>query len=388
MDIESGDGPREPDPTLAFAEKLLSLLDTGSFTTSYKYALLLAIFDVTLERTGFDGRPPRTLSGRELGRRVFELYWPQARPYSERGVLRQSGNRGDLVGKIASLRRALNLPEHASIEDARRADADSVNALEREVVGTVMRYPIPLLQKFGSGQRAVLDPFIYEVAWDASLTVARANRDDFDDRLRLLPGAGHHLTAIVGMARPVVEREWLRYVADRNPGSVEEWQLERHLFGGQRRAPGRLAGPLRELQGGVCFYCGEGSTRWEIDHFLPWARWPDDRLDNLVLAHRRCNNDKRAALAGLGHLRRWSQRFEPGTAIDRSLDELATRLAWPRAPRRTAGAARALYLHQPPGTMLWRGRGEVERLDRSELLAVMDVSPLAAENTGPYRHDE
>jgi len=53
-------------------------------------------------------------------------------------------------------------------------------------------------------------------------------------------------------------------------------------------------------------------TRWQIDHFLPWSRHPDNTIDNLVAEHAACNNAKPASLAGLGHLRRWTGRFQPG----------------------------------------------------------------------------
>ena len=65
-----------PDPTLEFAEKLLALLDTGSFMASYKYALLLALLDETLEQAGTLRTVPEWVRGRQLGRRVLELYWP------------------------------------------------------------------------------------------------------------------------------------------------------------------------------------------------------------------------------------------------------------------------------------------------------------------------
>ena len=65
---------------IAFGQRILELLDTGSFTASYKYAVLLALLDAVLEGTDDHGRPPTVLHGRDIGRRVLELYWPQARP--------------------------------------------------------------------------------------------------------------------------------------------------------------------------------------------------------------------------------------------------------------------------------------------------------------------
>jgi 5-methylcytosine-specific restriction endonuclease McrA len=369
---------------ISFGEKLLSLLDTGSFTTSYKYALLLSLLDATLEGTAPGGGPPATLSGRDLGRRVFELYWRQARPFSDEGPLRQSKQR-DFVVKLAELRTELGVPEHLALDRARTRYPDAIGRLEQETVATVVRYPIPLLQRFGTGSGAVEDRFIYEYAWEEGVSAGRVERADFDDRLHLVADAGEHLIALAGLARPVIEREWLRHVARRNADQVDELRLEAFLFGSERTSLVAVREPLLEVQGGRCFYCLGERGPWEVDHFLPWARWPDDRLDNLVVAHRRCNNDKRAALAALRHLGRWWPRLEPGTRTSRQLDDVAARLVWPRRPDRTAGGARGLYLHQPEGTMLWVARGEVERLEHDGLEAILDNAPLAAERQAPYR---
>jgi 5-methylcytosine-specific restriction endonuclease McrA len=308
---------------VAFAEKLLALLDTGSFTTSYKYALLLEVFDAAMEGTAADGSAPRSLRGRDLGRRVFELYWRQARPYSDAGPLRQSKQR-DVVFKIADLRQQLQLAEHVSLDAARLAHPHAVGKLEREVVATVVRYPIPLLQRFGASGSAVEDRFIYEVPWDEGISPGRVHRNDFDDRLHLVDGAGEHLLAIAGLARPVVEREWLRHVARRNVDQVDELRLEAFLFGSERISLQRVRNPLLTVQAGRCFYCGGERGPWEVDHFLPWARWPDDRLDNLVVAHARCNNDKRAALAA------WTTSSGGGRGSCPGTHSTVSWRSWPR----------------------------------------------------------
>jgi hypothetical protein len=49
----------------------------------------------------------------------------------------------------------------------------------------------------------------------------------------------------------------------------------------------------------------------------------DNALDNLVVAHARCHNDKRAALAGLDPVGRWCQRFNPGWSRIVGLDHIA-----------------------------------------------------------------
>jgi hypothetical protein len=372
---------------IAFAEKLLALLDTGSFTTSYKYAVLLALLDATVECTGADGSAPEVLHGRELGLRVFELYWRQARPLSAAGPLRQSRQR-DVVVKIAELRQGLGLAEHTTLDAARAAHPIEVRRLERDVVATVIRYPIPLLQQFGGSPRAVEDRFIYELPWQPGISPGRVHRSGFDDRLHLVDGAGGHLVAIAGLARPVVEREWLRHVARRNANEVDELRLEAFLFGSQRQSLDAVRAPPARTAGGYVLLLRRRARSVGGRPLLPWARWPDDRLDNLVVADRRCNHDKRAALPGLGHLKRWWLRMAPGQRLDQQLDELAGNLGWPRRPERTAGGARGLYLHQPSGAMLWAAFGRVEPLDPDRLRAILAPTALAAaEPEGEYSVD-
>lgn len=370
-----------------FGQRILSLLDTGSFTASYKYAVLLALLDAVLEGTDGQGRPPTVLRGRDIARRVLELYWPQARPFTDAGPLAQSRQR-DLVAKIAEFRVEHGIAEHATVQRARTQHADAFSVLEREVVATVIRYPIPLLQRVGVGGRAVEHRFIYTYAWRVGVGASTVQADGFDDRMPLVDGAGRHLAALAGLLRPVIERAWLQFVAARNDADVEELRLQQFLFGAERVSLGALVEPLHAVQDGACFYCdGAVTSRPEIDHFLPWARLPDDKLDNLVLAHAHCNNDKRAALAGMEHLARWTQRFEPMAPANDALEQVAVATAWPRRPAATLAAARALYLHQPAGTPLWVGpRGRLEPLDRDRLLAVLrtDVG-LAADESGSYR---
>ena len=371
---------------IAFGQRILALLDTGSFTASYKYAVLLALIDAVLEGTDDRGHPPTVLRGRDIGRRVLELYWRQARPFTDKGPLSQSRQR-DLVQKIAEFRVERGVPEHATVEHVRRSDFDAFAALEREVVATVVRYPIPLLQKMGVGGRAIERPFIYTYGWRTGVGASTVHSDSFDDEMRLIDDAGEHLAALAGLLRPVVEREWLQFVASRNDADLEELRLQQFLFGSQRVGLGALVEPLLAVQAGRCFYCDEpGSGNWEVDHYLPWARLPDNKLDNLVLAHARCNNDKRAALAALSHLLHWMQRFDPTGQTSHALARVAADTAWPRRPAATLASARALYMHQPEGTPLWLGRrGRIEELDRGRLLAILRTeAALAADEGASY----
>ena len=179
---DQGRGQRDPNGSITFGEKLLALLDTGSFTTSYKYGTLLALIDEVVARVGPDGTPPGAVSGRAVGRRVLALYWPQGRPFSASGPLRQSNVAGDIVSKIAETRQALALPEHTGLEEARLSRADAVGRLEARMEETVLRYPLPLLQRFGSSKTTAKEyRFIYDYGWAEGTVPA-------DDALHLKPG--------------------------------------------------------------------------------------------------------------------------------------------------------------------------------------------------------
>ena len=87
------------DPLL-FAEKLLALLDSGRFSATYKFATLTALIDVCVESVDRTGTPARAVAARQVGRRVLELFWRHAVPYTadtEKRYLRHSTQSGDLV---------------------------------------------------------------------------------------------------------------------------------------------------------------------------------------------------------------------------------------------------------------------------------------------------
>src|SRR5690606_17660406 len=98
---------------------------------------------------------------------------------------------------------------------------------------------------------------------------------------------------------------------------LEESQLEMFLFGSDRTRTARVRAGLWEIQDRRCFYCAGRITdpsRGEVDHFVPWSRYPDDTLDNFVVADIRCNGFKSSSLAADDHLKCWASRFAPGSS--------------------------------------------------------------------------
>jgi hypothetical protein len=108
---------------------------------------------------------------------------------------------------------------------------------------------------------------------------------------------------------------------------------------------------------------------WDVDHFLPWSRHPNNTLDNLVAAHAACNGAKSSSLAGVAHLGRWIERFQPGP-VSEALDVVAASASWPRRSDRVLSTARAIYLWLPEGTRLWRQEYEYEQLQAEQVRAL------------------
>ncbi len=77
---------------IGLAEYVLTLLDQGSFTATYKYAVLLALMDLCLEQTSKSGHPPTMVTTAQLAVKVIEIYWPHTAPFKKQqnGVLLQN----------------------------------------------------------------------------------------------------------------------------------------------------------------------------------------------------------------------------------------------------------------------------------------------------------
>ncbi len=362
----------EPSDLVRFAEKLIGLLDQGSFVSTYKYAVLLGLMDLCLEQGGRDGAPPAMVTTRQLARKVIGLYWPHTRPFQVPGhparVLKQNPDRqARIVSLVAEYRASRAADPSAPLYRAREEDRRGMEALEREVEWKLVEMPLPKLQRVG-GQ---LDDFVYRIGWNDGIKRSRFGKD-FDNRIHFRPGAAGHLVALAAVIRPLVHRQWVLMVTRLN--GVPESRLEDFLFERDRSAVAVLAGPLQELQRGRCFYCDLelGRKQREVDHFIPWARHPDDGIANLVLADVGCNRSKRDFLADLGHVERWGQRLSDHGA---ELGRIATELRRPRDESTTTGVLRSIYAALPAGVMLWRSTEAFSPLDRARVGRALEAIP-------------
>lgn len=343
--------PSEARELIDFGERLLGLLDRGSFVATYKYAVLIALMDLCIEGTDRHGFAPTAVTTRQLAEKVTELYWPHTTAFRGRTLRQNSGQQARILADIARFRSSMPDPS-ISLDRARRESPKRFEGLIRAVEWTLILMPLPRLQALG-GQ---VEHLVYDIGWDLGVerqrNVVRGYQltgRGFDNQIRFLPSVGEHLVRLNGLLRPLIYRAWAAMVAQLN--ELDECRLERFLFGVDRRSLAVLRPGLSDLQGRRCFYCeGRLTEKSEVDHFIPWARYRDNGIDNLVLADPRCNASKRDFLAGIDHLRKWRSR---NSVLANELAAAAEEKRWEHHPAETLGVARGLYLRLVRGTALW-----------------------------------
>jgi hypothetical protein len=348
--------------TLPFLEKLLQVLAQGGFSSTYKYAVLLGLIDLCVEA----GHPPTSVTTAQLARRVVELYWRQVRPYPvvQRVLGQNRGGQATIAKLVADFRQA-----HPDLVSPPRVGPLAPAGFDRllvDVEWVLVEYPLPRLQRVGGGE----ERFIYTIGWGADVSraaFARYKRGDsaaFDNRILLQPGAAESLVALAAVVRPLVQQNWMVMVRAIN--GLPEAELDGFLFGTERVGLGALQRPLLALQNGRCFYCegslAKGSS--QVDHFLPWSRYPDDGLDNLLLTHDHCNREKLHFLADIGFGGRWEARSREQSA---RLDEIAGEARWARDRSRTFGVVASVYQGVPDGVRLWAGGDRLRRVNLDDL---------------------
>lgn len=231
--------------------------------------------------------------------------------------------------------------------NARQRDERLIQSVEWKLI----EMPLPRLQVIGETE----NPFLYRIAWDSSVRRQSVEHSDFDNRIILMDGVADSLIQLSGLLRPLIQRAWASMVAGMNRDATDEARLQEFLFGAPRISLDPVRQDLRELQENRCFYCDARlSGQVDVDHFVPWARHPDNGIENLVVADQRCNGNKRDFLAAGEHVERWTRRFTAtGGTIQEQLSAIADRAGWDRHPDRTLNVARTIYSRLPGDVRLW-----------------------------------
>ncbi|HEY3519124.1 MAG TPA: HNH endonuclease signature motif containing protein [Gammaproteobacteria bacterium] len=333
---------------LAFLRKLQRLLAEGDFVATYKFALLNALADLSLEReSAEDGSLRVPVSA--IAEKFIEYYWPQARPFravdgSGFVLVQSTGRQAAVINTIAAAQAA-----HATLPVARAAKL-RWHTLVTRVAGTIVGMPLWRLQIVGGE----CDEFLYREAEFAG------------EAIRLLPGVPAAFRALYGLVLDAVRGAWLRQITNiaANRPLLGDSDLASFLFGSERASLDRFRAVLRDHQGGRCLYCrkelrGAGC----VDHFIAWSRYPVDLGHNLVLAHDVCNAKKRDFLAYPAHLERWREsHLERASELAQRFDSLAL----PHEEMRSRAIAWWAYEQgEGAGAHAWIDADRFVRLDAS-----------------------
>ncbi len=289
--------PPGAEAQIAFLQKLQRIYEEGDFTATYKFALLMALAELAVER-GADTGEPLALKLDWIAEKFAEFYWPQSSPYSAgtrgtaRGVLAQNlGQQAAVIRQLIEFRRAHPGPLVQSHGVA------TWSALIAGIGRVVRDQPVNYLQNVG-GQSV---RFLYEIG---------PRRGE----LTLLPGVAYCLRRFQALVHQLSRSGWVRHVRENTRNRIiigEAGDLEAFMFGHQRANLEPVRAVLLDAQLGKCFYCDCGlREQGAVDHFIPWSRYPRDLAHNFVLAHAACNGSKSDMLASRRHLERWRDTID------------------------------------------------------------------------------
>lgn len=301
--------PPGPEAQLQWLNKLQRVFSEGEFTATYKFALLMALADLAVER-GNDNGEPLHLTFREIAAKFVELYWQQTAPYvrgtestvllaadsgTERALYQNTNGQALVVSAIKTFQ-----SQNPGLNPNSLCDEGAFRPLLTRIAETIRRQPAQFLQNFAGRP----DAFLYKIA---------------PGGLSLLPGVAFCLRRFQPLVHQLSRNGWVRQIkAIRQKAALlgDTDDLESFLFETPRQALVAIGAGLRRVADSRCFYCGGRVHDADVDHFLPFSLYPRDLIHNFVLAHPACNRSKADTLAALEHVENWR------AYIDRYDDDL------------------------------------------------------------------
>jgi hypothetical protein len=284
-----------PEFQLSFIDYLQRLLDEGSFVASYKYALLMALADLSVEK-GDNSGDALPLHARDIALKFIRYYSRQAQPFPtandiDQNILHQnSGQQAALVGLVQEDPATYNAGGLQSIISRHQHNTALVN----KATQTVTKMPLWKLQTIGRE----VDDFLYE---------NRGKGCEFE----LKPGVAFCFRRFHGFIYRMAQDGWIRFIRERKQNQQllgESTDLGQFMFGVDRSILKPYFNLLVDLQDDKCFYCGNSTKTKQVDHFIPWSWYSVDLGHNFVLSCNTCNSQKRDMLAAPHHLDKWLNR--------------------------------------------------------------------------------
>ena len=281
---------------LKFLKNIQLILQSGSFSSTYKFALLISLSRLAIEK-GQDSGECLALEYTDIAEKFIELYWKQAVPYvfNDEGQLVLSQNNGKqaaIVNRIVELRQS-----YSSLGFLRRDSLVWLKLL-KDVARTVKEMPVHYLQNL-NGQNF---EFLYQLSHCRK-------------QLILLPQVMYCLRQFSEIIEELCQKRWIDYIRKNSSNAPILNQLpnlEQFMFEPSRNQLSAVANVLVDLQECKCFYCNKPikKSNYAVDHFIPWSMYSSDTGHNFVLADSSCNSKKSNLLASDEFLHKWQERNE------------------------------------------------------------------------------
>jgi 5-methylcytosine-specific restriction endonuclease McrA len=254
----------------------------------------MSLAELAVEASAGDGELELPMF--RIAEKFAELYWPQTIPYvsevsgaSPAILLQNQGKQAAVINALAILR----AQGAATIAQAMRSPDWA--ATIRQISAIVANMPVRYLQNMGGA----LTPFLYDYPNPRG-------------KLVLKPGVAFMLRTFHPLIQQLTRSGWVKHVREnqRNASVIGQAdELEGFMFGASRNALAAASNFLIKIQSGKCFYCGQPITKaGDVDHFIPWSKYPRDLAHNFVFAHAECNRRKSDMLAAERHLDHWLER--------------------------------------------------------------------------------
>lgn len=279
---------------LEFLQKIQLILEAGGFTSTYKFALLLALANLSI-RKGDDTHKTLTLSYEEIAEQFIEQYWKQSLPFEyidqDNFILQQNtGSQIVIIQTIQELMLTCSTLQQAKQSKLWRS------AIQK-TAKTIKNYPAHFLQNI-EGQSL---NFLYD--WQSN-----------SPHLTLKINVMYCLRQFNAIIRQLVQQRWADFVRQlpKNKNILQGQQdIQAFLFDEQRQSLKKISDLYQDMQENYCFYCHQkiqGTA--EVDHFIPWSYYQQDTIHNFVIADKKCNGAKSNFLADTVFLKQWLERNE------------------------------------------------------------------------------
>ena len=308
-------------------QRLFEVINEGKRDATYKLALLLGLIDWVTTHSDKSKIPTS-----ELADAVLNIYFRQVSPYvstKEEMTLKQGKQKKILIIEVAAGLRN-DHPNCNRLQQIQHESPEAYLNARDQVEQVLVAQPIPRLQRVGGKEIS----FLFSCPWGPKQSLG-ALRNSGLDFIELNPGVRERLVVMGPLLRPVIEAIWVSDVASWSKIETEEEKLRVHLFGAERTTfPPDVRNGLRKLHSNKCFYCSvEAPEGFAVDHFIPWSRFPNDAIENLVMSCASCNSKKSDHLASPKFLAKWLERLE-----EPALTAIALKTGWESNAARTRGS--------------------------------------------------